>query len=128
MKNEKTFRFNDFIVYVNDASKNQIFIGLNFKEEKDGKYYRVITDIFVFIDLIEILKAFAGNKLNINKIYNLSDVFTATIVQKNAEKFLRIHFKNYSNSLHLCKFKCSALAAKFQKIIQRCEVWQELEA
>ena len=105
-----------------------VFSHLNFREERDGKYYSVITDIFVFIDLVEVLKAFSGNKLNIKKEYNLSNKFTAKITQKDGNITLKIHFKNYSNSLYLDKFECSSLAAKFSKILQKCEPWQELEA
>ena len=105
-----------------------IFDSLAFKNKGDKKYYAVISDIFVFIELIEILKAFNGNKLNISKEYNISGKFTAKTTQKDSEIFLKIHFKNYSNSLFLDKFECSSLAAKFTKILNRCEAWQEQEA
>jgi len=104
-----------------------IFDSLFFLENEEEKYYNVISDIFVFIDLIEILKAFNGNKLNTEKEYALSDKFTAKIAQQKGEITLKIHFTNYSNSLYLDKFECSTLAAKFSKILQRCEVWQESE-
>jgi len=102
-----------------------VFDGLYFKEKSDKEYYLVISDIFTFIDFIEILKAFNGNKLNTSKEYKISDKFTAKTTQKDGDMFLKIHFKNYSNNLYLDKFECSSLAAKFSKIIQRCEVWQE---
>jgi len=105
-----------------------IFDSLAFKNKADKKYYVVISDIFVFIDLVEILKAFNGNKLNTEKEYKISDKFTAKTAQKNGDMYLKIRFKNYSNSLFLDKFECSSLAAKFSKILNRCEVWQELEA
>jgi len=131
------FNIGDFRVYTSkkaEKTKEQkikefsVFNGLNFLEKKDKKYYRVISDIFVFIDLIEILKAFNNNKLNTNKVYKIADSFTAETVQKNGEFYLKIYFKNYSYSLFLDKFECSSLAAKFSKILQRCEVWQEQEA
>ncbi len=112
----------------NKTKEITIFGSLLFLENKDKKYYQVISDIFVFIDLIEVLKGYGGKRLEPKKEYNFSDKFTAKTVQKNGETFLKIHFKNYSNSLYLDKFECSSLAAKFSKILQRCEVWQELEA
>ena len=105
-----------------------IFDSLLYIEKEDKKYYSVIQDTFVFIDLIEILKAFSNNKLNTKIEYNLSDKFTAKIAQKDGDITLKIHFKNFSNSLYLDKFKCSSLSAKFTKILQRCEAWQESEA
>ncbi|MBD3842458.1 MAG: hypothetical protein IE909_11340 [Campylobacterales bacterium] len=105
-----------------------VFSGLNLLEKEDGKYYRVINDIFVFIDLIEIFKAFIGNKLDTSKTYQIGDSFTAKTAQKDGNMSLSIHFKNYSYKLYLDKFECSSLAAKFSKILQRCEAWQESEA
>ena len=102
-----------------------VFSLLSLFENKEQKYYRVLNDIFVFIDLIEVLKAHNGNKLDTEKEYNFSNVFTAKISRKDGNFTLKIHFKNYSNSLFLDKFECSSLAAKFSKILQRCEAWQE---
>ena len=149
-----TFEFNDFRVYTTNAQEQleetyfkpyfskygskpegykethkvrefTVFDGLNFKEESDKKFYRVIDDIFDFIDLIEILKAFTGNKLDIEKTYNPNNKFTAKIVQKNQKISLSIHFTNYSNKLYLDKFEANSLSAKFSKILSRCEPWQE---
>jgi len=102
-----------------------VFDGLNLLEKKDNKYYRVISDLFDFIDLIEILKTFNGNKLDTGKEYQVNDSFTAKTASKDSKMSLKIHFKNYSYSLFLDKFECSSLAAKFGKILQRCEAWQE---
>lgn len=104
-----------------------VFSGLNFLNEGDGKYYRVISDLFDFIDLIEILRAFSSNKLDTKKVYEINNSFTAKTAQKNDKVSLKIHFTNYSNSLFLDKFECSLLAAKFSKILQKCEPWQESE-
>lgn len=105
-----------------------VFAGLNLLEKENNKYYRVVHDIFDFIDLIELLKAFSSNKLDTEKEYNINDKFTAKTAQKNGKISLKLHFKNYSYKLYLDKFECSSLAAKFGKILSRCEVWQESEA
>ena len=110
---------------VNKTREFTAFDGLNLKEKKDNKYYNVINNIFDFIDLIEILKAFAGNRITTNKNYNINDKFEAKIVTKDKKISLFLHFKNYSDNLYLDKFECSSLAAKFSKILSRCEVWQE---
>jgi hypothetical protein len=102
-----------------------IFEKLQFLEFNKRKFYTVFSDLFVFIDLIEVMKAFNGNKLNTEKKYDFSDNFTARIAQKEGNITLEIHFKNYSNSLYLDKFECSSLSAKFSKILSRCEAWQE---
>lgn len=105
-----------------------VFSGLKLLEKEDGQYYLVISDLFDFIDLIEALKAYTGNKLDTDKEYQISNSFTAKTSSKNGKMSLKIHFTNYSYSLFLDKFECSSLAAKFSKILQRCEAWQESEA
>ncbi|MBA1433606.1 MAG: hypothetical protein FAF04_08490 [Epsilonproteobacteria bacterium] len=105
-----------------------VFRSLELLEKEDRKYYRVLDDIFDFIDLIELLKAFNSNKLDTSKIYNINDNFEVRTAQKDGNISLEIHFANYSYKLYLDKFECSSLAAKFGKILQRCEVWQESEA
>lgn len=102
-----------------------IFQGLALLETKDYTNYKVISDMFDFIDLIEILKAFSGNKLNTEKEYKINDRFIAKTASKNGKMSLSIQFKNYSYKLYLDKFECSSLAAKFSKILSRCEAWQE---
>jgi hypothetical protein len=102
-----------------------VFSELIFLEKKDDKYYKVIDNLFDFIDLIELFKAFNSNKLDTDKDYKINDSFTAKTASKNNKISLKIHFKNFSYSLYLDKFECSSLAAKFGKILQRCEAWQE---
>lgn len=102
-----------------------VFNMLALLEKKDNKYYRVISNLFDFIDLIEILKSFNGNKLDTDKEYQISNSFTAKTVSKNSKINLSIQFTNYSYQLYLDKFECSSLAAKFSKILNRCEAWQE---
>lgn len=110
---------------VNKYREFTVFDGLNLLEKRDNKYYRVINNIFDFIDLIEMLKGFSGNRLTLKKKYNINDNFEAEIVTQNKKISLFLHFKNYSYNLYLDKFECSSLAAKFSKILSRCEVWQE---
>ena len=110
---------------VNKYREFTVFDKLKLLNKEDNEYYRVINDIFDFIDLIEMLKAFSSNKLTTNKIYNINDKFETKIVTKNKKISLFLHFKNYSYGLFLDKFDCSSLAAKFSKILSRCEVWQE---
>ena len=111
----------------NKTKEITVFHHLLYLEKNDKKYHSVIDDIFVFIDLIEVLKAHNGNKLDTEKEYSFSNAFTAKISRKKRNFTLEIHFKNHSNSLFLDKFECSSLAAKFSKILQRCEPWQEQE-
>jgi len=102
-----------------------VFKGLLLLEKRDGQHYSVITDLFDFIDLIELLKAFSSKKLDIEKEYNINNRAIVKIAQKDGKKYLSIHFKNYSYILYLDKFECTSYAAKFSKILQRCEAWQE---
>jgi len=90
--------------------------------KKDQNYYNVLENIFVFIDLVEILKAFSGNRLNTQKEYRIANNFIAKTTQKDGNMYLKLHFKK--NDIYLDKFECSSLAAKFSKILQRCEAWQ----
>ena len=104
-----------------------VFSALALLEKEDGKYYQVIDDIFEVIDLIELLKAFSSNKLDTTKTYKIGNSFTAKIASKNGNMSLSILFAGYSYKLYLDKFECNSLSAKFSKILQRCEAWQELE-
>jgi len=149
---EMTFKFNDFIVQTEskiieldeqiiapisiDSYSSKPKMGWKYKTKEitifklcaiknNEQYYAVIFDIFIFIDFIEILKAFSGNKLNTSKEYHISNKFTARTAQKDGDMYLKIHFTNYSTNLYLDKFECSSLSAKFSKILQRCEAWQE---
>lgn len=105
-----------------------LFKGLSLLEKDDDTYYSVVSELFDFIDLIELLKAFTSNKLDTSKKYKISDKFTSETAQKDGNMSLKIQFTNYSYALYLDKFECSSLAAKFGKILQRCEAWQESEA
>lgn len=111
----------------NKTREFSVFKSLSLLEIEDGEYYRVLDNIFDFIDLIELLKAFNGNKLDTSKTYNINNKFEAKTAQKKGNISLSIHFKNYSYNLYLDKFECASLAAKFSKILSRCEVWEETE-
>jgi len=115
-------------VKVNKTREITVFNHISFYEQADETYYSVIDDVFIFIDFVEILKAFSNKKLDTNREYKIADAFTAQTAQSSGEIYLKIDFKNFSNSLFLDKFECSSFAAKFSKILQRCEAWQELEA
>ena len=84
----------------------------------------LISDIFELIDLIEILKAFSSNKLTTDKEYQFNN-FSAKLVQKDKMFSVRIKFNDLNYSLFYDKFEATALAAKFSKILNRCEAWQE---
>lgn len=101
-----------------------VFEKLYFLNESKEKFILVTTDIFEFIDLIEVLKAYSAKRLEDRKVYNLKR-FEVKIVKKNDIPKLRISFANVERNILLDRFECSALAAKFSKILQRCESWQE---
>jgi len=107
---------------VNRTREFTVFDNLILLEKNDNTYYQVINDVFDFIDMIEILKAYNSKKLDSDKEYKINNKFTAKVVQKNQKTSLKLHFKDYSYSLYLDKFDCSSLAAKFSKILQKCEV------
>jgi hypothetical protein len=109
---------------VNKTKNINIFAGLG--QKGDNRF--LIDDLFLFIDFIEVLKAFANNKLNTDKEYNFNDKFTAKVVSKNKIFYLKIRFKKLSFDLFYDKFEATSLSAKFSKILSRCEAWQELEA
>ena len=147
------FQINDFLVFITNkteklsqeigtvtlvnSGKNQysmkpkerefhVFDTLKLIEkENNGEYYVVIKNVFDFIDLIEILKAFSNNKLDTQKEYSINNCFKAKIVQKDGNISLRIQFQNHSSILYYDKFESISLAAKFSKILQKCEAWQE---
>ncbi len=148
------FKFNDFIVYSeqktvlleekiaapqkiergkttnfeweNKTKEITIFDALDLLDKKEGEYYKVIDNLFDFIDFVEILKAHAGNKLDIEKEYKFNKFF-AKFTQKDRKKYISIHFKNYSYKLYFDQFEAMTLAAKFSKILGRVEPWQEQE-
>ena len=123
--NSQYIKKTDKYIETNKRREFTVFDRLKLLETEDNKYYTVIADLFDFIDLIEILKAFAANKLDTEKIYNINNKFTAKVAQKDKKTSLSLHFENYSYKLYLDKFECSSLAAKFSKILSRCEAWEE---
>jgi hypothetical protein len=101
-----------------------VFKLLAFYENNKEQYFQVISDLFDFIDLIEVLKAYSGKRLEANKEYKFNG-FSAKIATKNEVSKLRVSFDNFETVIFLDKFECSSLAAKFSKVVQRCESWQE---
>lgn len=95
-----------------------VFSSLAYKSEL------VIDQLFDFIELVELLKAFSNNKLDTKKEY-CNNSFSAQIAQKDGEIFLKIEFAQNSQKKYFTKFECISIASKFSKILQRCEAWQE---
>ena len=93
-----------------------VFMMLGYDGEK------VIDNDFELIDLIEILKGFTGNKLDVDRTYKFQN-FKGGTAQKNGKISLKIDFKNYDKPLFFDKFEAAAIAAKFQKIYSKCEAW-----
>lgn len=104
-----------------------VFSQLGLKH-KDGNKYGVISDIFDLIDFIEMLKSFANNKLDTDKIYKINDVFTAKTAQKDKKISLQITFENWTYSHYFGKFEAASLAAKLSKILSKVEAWQDQQA
>ncbi len=112
-----------------------VFNILAIRSKKDNQYNKIISNLFNFIDFIEILKAFNNNKLNADKEYQIGNSLIAKIAtrttkttkttDKKEEISLSIHFIYLPDILYFDKFECSSLAAKFSKILSRCEAWQE---
>ena len=76
------------------------FTNLYLKEEKDNEFRCVINDVFNFIDLIEVLKAFSSKKLNIDKVYDFK-YDLADISIKELEGFSLIEYHTYIKGI--CK-------------------------
>jgi mRNA-degrading endonuclease HigB of HigAB toxin-antitoxin module len=93
---------------------------VGFLNSTTNKYILVFDNLFDFIDFIEILKAFSNKKLD-SKIYKLKK-FEATIKQKDNNHYLAVTFTDL-DVVYYDKFESLALASKFQKIISRCEAW-----
>jgi predicted P-loop ATPase/GTPase len=108
-----------------------VFSGFYIYDSFHEKYCKVIDDLFMIIDLVELLKAFNGNKLDANKdYYEIVDfentiLCKAEVVSKDGKISLRVWFEKLKESFYIDKFECSSLAAKLTKILQKCEAWQE---
>jgi hypothetical protein len=85
-------------------------------------YTPLTEEILDVIEFVEVLKAFAGNKLNTKKQYNLS-FFTAKI--KNCEEsnspVLSIKLSN-DTFITYDKTEAQILSAKLSKVVAKCEV------
>jgi len=108
---------------INKKRHLTVFDGLGLFDAESDYHVQVIYNLFDFIDLIEVLKAFNSNKLDTNKEYNINNKFTAKIAKKDEKITLKLQFENHPNIIYLDKFECSSLAAKFSKILQKCEAW-----
>ena len=85
-------------------------------------YTPLTKEILDVIEFVEVLKAFAGNKLNTKKQYDLS-FFTAKI--KNCEEsnppVLSIKLSN-DTFITYDKTEAQILSAKLAKVVAKCEV------
>ncbi|MEA2011881.1 MAG: hypothetical protein U9O87_02170 [Verrucomicrobiota bacterium] len=91
-----------------------------------GLYYKrniVTENLFYFIDLIEILKAYSNKKLELRKEYKFEN-FNAKIVssQKDKTEHLRINFYRGDQRVYYHKFDCMRLSAKMNKVLSKCEL------
>ncbi len=111
---------------LNQFRRYTAFKSLSYRES-DSEHYQVIDDLLDMIELVEMLKSFNGNKLNVHKAYTNPKFSAKVVIQEKEEPYLSIIFTNFDRSLNLDKFECAALAAKFSKILQKCEIepWQE---
>ena len=141
-----TYKFNSFSVETKQEIlklEEEIFVATQIKNDKPSKFikknktrertiftklsfmnFTITNDLFTCIDFIEILKAFANKKLEKQQFYNF-DGFTAKMKQKDKVDFLEINIRSDRKPIYLDRFKCISLSAKIQKIINRCEAWQE---
>jgi len=120
----KIFKVMDFEIEIfrKPQEKKTFFSVIALFNPADDMHHIVIQDQIDLIFLIEILKAFANNKLNTSKIYEYKDIFTAKTVQKNGVISLSLHFTNFP-SLYLDKFECNAIASSFQRVLSQCVIW-----
>ena len=120
----KLFDVMDFKIRISrkPQEKKTFFSALALFSPADDTHYIVIKDQIDLIFLIEILKAFANNKLNTSKTYEYKDIFTAKTVQKNGVISLSLHFTNFP-PLYLDKFECNAIASSFQRVLSQCAIW-----
>jgi len=121
-------------VIKNNNSKNDVDYSLvnDYKHFEFLKTFGVLTskttytplteEILDVIEFVEVLKAFAGNKLNTKKQYDLS-FFTAKI--KNCEEsnspVLSIKLSN-DTFITYDKTEAQILSAKLAKVVAKCEV------
>ena len=84
--------------------------------------YQLTTEILDVIEFIEILKAFANNKLNTDKQYELS-FFTAKVKNNKESNSVVLSIKlSIDSFITYDKAEAQILSAKLSKVISKCEV------
>jgi len=101
----------------------KIFDNLYFLCDIENKSYSVISNLMHLLEFIEILKGFSSNKLDVGTVYKF-EKFSAKIAQKKGKESISIVFNNFDPA-YFSKFECNLIAAQLNKIISRCEAWQE---
>jgi hypothetical protein len=145
---QKTIKLNETILVPTDTRNDKpseyeftkktreitVFSGFYIYDDSQGEYRKVIDELLVIIDFVEALKAFNGNKLDASpnggyKIEDFEDTVLChtKVVSRDGKTSLKIWFKEFSENLYANKVECSSLAARLNKILQRCEAWQEQE-
>ena len=88
---------------------------------RDSNYAPITTKLFDVLDFIELLKAWVGNKLNVENSYKIANL-EAKQTNKTKENFLRISF-DFGEVLFLDKFQCMKLSSKLQKVLNKVEIF-----
>ena len=123
------YKFNNYAVIAarkeNGGRIYTVFELFAIKNPNSENYIKVITNIYTIIDFIEVLRAFTSKKLEEKKEYDFED-FTAKLVKKNGITSLKIKFDKYWETIYYDKIGAITLAAKLNKIINKCEIeWLE---
>ena len=130
---EINIRVDKFYLEANRKGKLLFFKLFGMDNKTDGKEFhsypfkKITSDIFEFIDFIEILKAFSNKKLEKNKEYEFEN-FKASLRQDKGVSYLYIVIREDEDEFYFDKFKATTTSVKLQKLLARLEVWPEQEA
>ena len=126
-----SIRVDEFYLEANKKEKLLFFKLFGVDNKNYGKdfhsspFKEITSDIFEFIDFIEILKAFSNKKLEKNKEYKFKN-FKASLKQKQGISYVYIVIRK--DEFYFDKFKATTTSVKLQKLLARLEVWPEQEA
>ena len=130
---EINIRVDKFYLEANRKGKLLFFKLFGMDNKTDGKEFhsspfkKITSDIFEFIDFIEILKAFSNKKLEKDKEYKFKN-FKASLRQDKGVSYLYIVILEDEDEFYFDKFKATTTSVKLQKLLARLEVWPEQEA